>query len=104
MANAIKLHDRGEAVRAYQGHLNDRLREHGGHQHISVDGDCGPQTILQSAHAGWFLGAVDDTVKTVQDGTIPDRVQSIVADPDKRDQGRASATVRMPVGASPFWA
>jgi len=87
MASAIQLHDRGEAVRAYQGHLNDRLREHGDHQ-ISVDGDCGPQTILQSAHAGWFLGALDDTVKTVQDGTIPDRVQSIVADPGTRSQGQ----------------
>jgi hypothetical protein len=87
MASAIQIHDRGEAVRAYQGHLNARLREHGDQQ-ISVDGDCGPQTILQSANAGWFLGALDDTVKTVQDGTIPDRVQSIVADPGKRDQGQ----------------
>jgi hypothetical protein len=87
MASEIKLHDRGEAVRAYQGHLNDRLREHGDQQ-ISVDGDCGPQTILQSAHAGWFLGALDDTVKTVQDGTIPDRVQSIVANPGQRSQGQ----------------
>ncbi len=93
MASAIRLHDKGEAVRAYQRHLNDRLREHGDHQ-IDVDGDCGPQTILQSALAGWFLGALDDTVKTVQDGTIPDGVQSIVADPggrhqDQRDRANA---------------
>jgi hypothetical protein len=87
MASEIKLHDHGEAVRVYQGHLNDRLHEHGD-QRIRVDGDCGPQTILRSAHAGWFLGAVDDTVKTVQDGTIPDRVQSIVADPGQRSQGQ----------------
>ena len=85
MASAIQLHDNGEAVRVYQRHLNDRLREHGDHQ-IDVDGDCGPQTILQSALAGWFLGALEGTVKTVQDGTIPDRVQSIVADPGQRHQ------------------
>jgi hypothetical protein len=85
MASAIQLHDHGEAVRAYQKHLNDRLREHGDHQ-IDVDGDCGPQTILQSALAGWFLGTLDDTVKRIQDGTIPDGVQSIVADPGQRHQ------------------
>ena len=85
MASAIQLHDKGEAVRAYQRHLNDRLREHRDHQ-IDVDGDCGPQTILQSANAAWFLGTLDDTVKTVQGGTIPDRVQSIVADPGQRHQ------------------
>ena len=87
MTSAIHLHDQGEAVRAYQGHLNDRLHEHGD-QRIGVDGDCGPQTILQSAYAGWFLGALDGTVKTVQDGTIPDGVQSIVANPGQRDQGQ----------------
>jgi hypothetical protein len=87
MASAIHLHDRSGAVRDYQGHLNDRLREHDDHT-ISVDGDCGPQTILQSAYAGWFLGALDDTVKTVQDGTIPDGAQSIVADPGQRSQGQ----------------
>jgi hypothetical protein len=87
MTSAIHLHDQGEAVRAYQGHLNDRLHEHGD-QRISADGDCGPQTILQSAYAGWFLGTLDGTVKTVQDGTIPDGVQSIVANPDQRDQSQ----------------
>ena len=85
MTGAIHLHDDGEAVRAHQRNLNDRLREHGD-QEIDVDGDCGPQTILQSAYAGWFLGVLDDTVKTVQDGTIPDGVQSIVADPGQRHQ------------------
>jgi hypothetical protein len=85
MASAIHLHDQGEAVRAQQKHLNDRLREHGDPE-ISVDGDCGPQTILQSAFVGWFLGVLDDTVKTIQDGTIPSGVQSIVADPGQRHQ------------------
>jgi len=85
MASAIQLHDQGEVVRAYQEHLNDRLREHGD-QEVSVDGDCGPQTILHSAFAGWFLGTLDDTVKTIQDGIIPVGVQSIVADPGQRKQ------------------
>ena len=87
MTSTINLHERGEAVRAYQGHLNDRLHEHGDRR-ISADGDCGPLTILQSAYAGWFLGTVDGTVKTVQDGTIPDGVQSIVANPGQRNQGQ----------------
>jgi hypothetical protein len=87
MAESIHLHDSGQSVRAHQGHVNERLRELG-NPPIDVDGDCGPQTILQSALVAWFLGALEATIKSIQGGTIPDRVVKITADPSQRDAGQ----------------
>jgi hypothetical protein len=84
MSQPIHINDRGAAVDAYQRHLNDRLHAH----HLDpsdVDGVCGPQTIERSAQAAFFLGALDATIRTVQSGTIPVGVQTIVADPGSRD-------------------
>ena len=72
MDESIHLHDDGQNVRAHQGRVNQRLRELGDPP-VDVDGDCGPQTILQSAQVAWFLGALEATIKTIQGGTIPDR-------------------------------
>lgn len=87
MDESIHLHDSGDKVRAHQRHLNERLAEHG-KPPIAVDGDCGPQTILQSAFVAWALGALDSTVTTIQGGTIPDRVVKFTADPSVRDAGQ----------------
>jgi N-acetylmuramoyl-L-alanine amidase len=87
MAVPIRLHDSGQRVRDHQTHVNDRLREHG-NPTITVDGDCGPQTILQSAFVAWFLGALDGTIKTIQGGMIAEGVLTITADPDSRDAGQ----------------
>lgn len=87
MGGSIQLHDSGQGVRAHQNHVNERLREHGDPV-IPVDGDCGPQTILQSAFVAWFLGALETTIKTIQGGTIPDRVVKFTADPSVRDAGQ----------------
>ena len=87
MAESIHLHDSGQGVRAHQGHVNERLREHG-NPLMAVDGDCGPQTILQSAFVAWFLGALEATIKTIQGGTIPEGVVRFTADPSVRDAGQ----------------
>jgi hypothetical protein len=87
MAESIHLHDSGQSIQAHQGHVNERLREQG-NPPIDVDGDCGPQTILQSALVAWFLGALEATIKTIHGGTIPDRVVKITADPSQRDAGQ----------------
>jgi GH25 family lysozyme M1 (1,4-beta-N-acetylmuramidase) len=92
MSEAIRMHDQGENVRVHQRNLNDRLRAHG-NAAIDVDGDCGPQTIAQSAFAAWFLGALDATVATVQGGTITVGVQSMTADPDGRDEAQRERAV-----------
>jgi murein DD-endopeptidase MepM/ murein hydrolase activator NlpD len=87
MSESILLNDHGERVVVHQRHVNDRLRAHG-NQPIEADGDCGPLTIRQSAFAAWFLGALDTTVKAVQGGTISVGVQSIIADPDSREDAQ----------------
>lgn len=87
MSQAIRLHDHGDHVRAYQGHLNDRLRAHGASQ-IAVNGTCDAQTIDQSALTAWFLGALSTTVKAVREGTISPGVQTIVANPDSREEAQ----------------
>ena len=87
MDESIHLHDDGQNVRAHQGRVNQRLRELGDPP-VDVDGDCGPQTILQSAQVAWFLGALEATIKTIQGGTIPDRVVKFTADPSLRDAGQ----------------
>ena len=84
MSEAIHINDRGERVRVYQQHLNDRLHAHGD-QSIAVNGTCDPTTIRQSALAAWFLGALGETVTTVQGGTITVGVQQIIADPARRE-------------------
>jgi hypothetical protein len=81
------LHDSGQRVRDHQGRVNDRLREHG-NPTITIDGDCGPQTILESAFVAWFLGALEATIKTIQGGTLPDRVLTLTSNPDGRDAGQ----------------
>jgi hypothetical protein len=87
MAAPIHLHDSGQRVRDHQGRVNDRLREHG-NPTITIDGDCGPQTILESAFVAWFLGALEATIKTIQGGTLPDRVLTLTSNPDGRDAGQ----------------
>jgi hypothetical protein len=94
MSQALHLNDQGEHVRVHQGHLNDRLHAHGDRQ-IEVNGTCNAQTIERSALAAWFLGALDATIETVQDGTISPGVQAMIADPDSRDDAqRQRATAR----------
>jgi hypothetical protein len=83
MSQPLHLNDRGDAVRAHQGHLNTRLHAHR-HAPIEVDGECGPCTIEATALAAWFLGELDGTVELVRDGTIPTAVQAVVADPSTR--------------------
>jgi hypothetical protein len=87
MSQALRLNDQGEHVRVHQSHLNDRLHAHGNPK-IEVSGTCNPQTIERSAFAAWFLGALDATVKAVQDGTISPGVQHIIADPDSREEAQ----------------
>jgi hypothetical protein len=83
----IHLNDSGDHVRVYQRHLNKRLKARG-KPTLKVDGDCGPITIECSALAAWFLGALGKTVKTVQTGTIPARVQRLVTHPESRNQAQ----------------
>ncbi len=87
MSPALRLNDQGERVRVHQKHLNDRLHAHGDSQ-IEVNGKCTPQTIERSAFAAWFLGALPNTVKTVQSGTINPGVQAMIADPDSRSEAQ----------------
>jgi hypothetical protein len=89
MSQPIHLNDQGPAVQAHQEHLNDRLRAHGNHT-IKVTGSCDRDTIAATALAGWFLGALDETVKKIQHGEISTGVQQIVADPDSRDDAQRS--------------
>lgn len=99
MDDSVNLHDSGQSVKNHQTNVNARLREHGDQTVIDVDGDCGPQTILQTAYAAWFLGALETTIKTIQGGTIPVRVLNMTADPGQRDDGqlqRAAARVSKP--------
>lgn len=84
MSQVIRAEDKGEHVRAHQRHLNNRLRAHG-EKPIAVTGTCDTGTIAKTAHAAWFLGALMETVRKVQGGTIPEGVQAIVADPDGRE-------------------
>jgi hypothetical protein len=84
MSQAMRVNDEGEHVRVYQRHLNDRLRAHGDRP-VAINGRCSAETIKQTALASWFLGALLETVKKVQGGTIPVGVQGIIADPDSRE-------------------
>jgi hypothetical protein len=87
MSEAFRINDQGERVQVHQRHLNDRLRAHG-NQPTDVTGKCDSETVKQSAFAAWFLGALDSTVKEVQDGTIAVGVQRIIAVPDSRDDAQ----------------
>ena len=84
MAELIHQGDEGQAVRDFQHHLNDRLRARG-EELVPINGKAGPKLIERAAFAAWFLGALMDTVGTVQAGTIPVGVQEIIADPDGRE-------------------
>src|SRR5206468_4483470 len=92
MSDVISLNDQGEQVSVHQSHLNDRLKAHNSPQ-IKVDGTCGPTTISQSAFAAWFLGALPETIKAVQGGTISIGVQGMIADPNTRDDGQRERAV-----------
>jgi hypothetical protein len=87
MIQAIHQGDRGDAVREFQHHLNDRLRAHGDTL-VPINGIAGPQLLGRAAFAAWFLGALMDTVRTVQGGTITVGVEQMIADPDSRDEGQ----------------
>ena len=87
MTASIHIHDEGERVRAHQQHLDDRLRAHGSGQ-VTVEGDCGPETIAESALAAWFLGALYVTVEKVEGGDIPGGVIAMIADPRGRSQAQ----------------
>jgi hypothetical protein len=84
VSEAIHQGDQGDAVRVFQRHLNDRLRARG-EQPVPVNGKAGPKLIERTAFAAWFLGALTETVKSVQGGTIPVGVQQIIVAPETRE-------------------
>ena len=84
MAEPIHQGDEGQAVRDFQHHLNDRLRARG-EELVAINGKAGPKLIERAAFGAWFLGALMETVATIQAGTIPVGVQEIIADPDGRE-------------------
>lgn len=85
----LRTGDKGEAVRAYQGNLNARLRAHRDTP-IDADGEVGPITLEQSAYAAWFLGVMDSTADKVRAGTIPVGVQKLISDPTTRTDSSAN--------------
>lgn len=93
----LRTGDKGEAVRAYQGNLNARLRAHRDTP-IDADGEVGPITLEQSAYAAWFLGVMDSTADKVRAGTIPVGVHELISDPTTRtDEQRERARSRRDV-------
>jgi hypothetical protein len=84
MAQAIHKGDENDVVRKFQHDLNDRLHAHGDDP-VPINGKAGPKLIERAAFVAWFLGALMETVKTIQGGTIPVGVQQIIADPDSRE-------------------
>jgi hypothetical protein len=84
VSEPIHQGDQGDAVRVFQRHLNDRLRARG-EGPMPVNGKAGPKLVERAAFAAWFLGALMETVRTVQAGTVPVGVQQIIADPNSRE-------------------
>jgi hypothetical protein len=84
VAEPIHQGDEDEAVREFQHHLNERLRARG-EEPVPINGQAGPKLIERTAFAAWFLGALMETVRTVEAGTITVGVQQLIADPDRRD-------------------
>jgi hypothetical protein len=93
MSGPIHLHDTGQAVSDHQRHLNDRLHEIS-ETPVDIDGDCGPQTILKTGVAVWYLGGLETTIANIHAGAIDEGVQTMVAEPgglNAQQQQRAHA-------------
>lgn len=77
---------RGGDVRAFQKAVNQRADGCGRKdRRVTVDGEVGPETLVDGAWAAWILGVGDSTAANRSGGISP-YVQKLVLDPDKRNQ------------------
>lgn len=82
---AINDGDQGADVRAFQVAVNKRADGmHRPDRRCDVDGQCGPETLVNGAWAAYILG-IGDSQKEIRSGGISPYVQTLVRDPDERN-------------------
>jgi hypothetical protein len=80
--------DEGDDVRAFQQAVNKRADGCGrSDRRCAVDGVCGPETLGNGAWAAYILG-IGDSQKELRAGGISAYVQTLVRDPDERNQAQ----------------
>jgi len=88
----LRSGDEGADVRAFQVAVNKRADGCGrSDRRCTVDGACGAETLANGAWAAWILG-IGDSQAEIRSGGISPYVQTLVRDPDERNEtqkGRA---------------
>lgn len=83
---SIQAGDEGADVRAFQAAVNKRADGCARpDRRCSVDGVCGTETLANGAWAAWLLG-IGDTQAEIRSGGISPYVQTLVRNPDERNE------------------
>lgn len=92
---ALKLGAKGAAVTVLQKAINSRARTRNERGWLLVvDGDLGPKTQASAHHFAYELGAADNTLKAIANGTITPGAQNLLVHPaqqTKEQHARAMA-------------